>query len=85
MCNRHKSERTSGPDPETSLVTELFHPQRDDWAKHFAWSVDGSQIAGLTATGRATISLLQMNRPQLIRTRRLWVALGEHPPAFDHQ
>jgi hypothetical protein len=83
MCNRHKSDHISAVDPDTGNVTDLFHPQRDDWASHFAWSVDGSLLVGLTPSGRATIEALRINRPQLVRTRRLWILLGEHPPAFD--
>ena len=41
---------------------------------------DNTTIIGLTAIGRATIDALQMNRPQLLRVRRMWVKMGEHPP-----
>ena len=37
------------------------------------------ELAGLTATGRATIAMLRMNRTQLVRVRLLWVQLGQHP------
>jgi len=83
MCNRHKSDRMSAVDPTTGEITDLFHPQRANWTEHFAWTVDGSLLVGLTATGRTTIDALRMNRPQLVRTRRLWIALGEHPPSLD--
>ena len=83
MCNRHKAERISAIDPATGTGSDLFHPQREEWASHFAWSVDGSLLVGLTPSGRATIEALRINRPQLVRTRRLWIALGEHPPTFD--
>ena len=83
MCNRHKADRTSAIDPTTGEVVDLFHPQRDKWLDHFAWSADGSQLVGLTAQGRATVAALRMNRPQLVRTRSMWVALGEHPPQID--
>jgi hypothetical protein len=29
---------------------------------------------------QATIEALRMNRPALIRLRRMWVQMGEHPP-----
>lgn len=82
-CNRHKADRTTEIDPVTGQVVNLFHPQQDNWRNHFAWSTDGSEIVPRTAAGRATVHALRMNRPQLIRTRRLWVALHEHPPAID--
>jgi hypothetical protein len=49
------------------------------WTDHFTWSEAATEIAGLTAVGRATIAALRMNRPQLIRVRRMWVAMNEHP------
>jgi hypothetical protein len=83
MCNRHKADRTSVVDPVTGVMTDLFHPRSDEWSVHFAWSVDGRLLVGLTPSGRATIEALRINRPQLVRTRRLWILLGEHPPSFD--
>jgi hypothetical protein len=34
-------------------------------------------------TGRATIYALKINRPQMVRVRRMWVAMNEHPPNLD--
>ena len=82
-CNRYKADRTTAQDPESRNEVSLFHPQRDNWASHFAWSEEATVIVGLTAIGRATIAALHMNRPQLIRVRRMWVAMGEHPPTMD--
>jgi len=79
-CNRYKADRTIAPDPATGREAPLFHPQRDEWKHHFAWSEDGTRIVALTPTGRATVAALRMNRPPLVRVRRMWVALGEHPP-----
>jgi hypothetical protein len=61
----------------------LFHPQQNRWHEHFSWNEDGTQIVGLTPTGRATIAALKMNRQQMIRVRRMWVAMNEHPPDLD--
>jgi len=61
----------------------LFHPHRQVWEEHFTWSEDGTELVGLTPVGRATIAALNMNRPQLIRVRRMWVKVGEHPPKFE--
>lgn len=81
-CNRYKADRTNVEDPVTGVHVALFHPHRDTWQDHFAWSEDSTEVAGLSATGRATIAALRMNRAQLIRVRRMWVAMGEHPPHF---
>jgi hypothetical protein len=47
---------------------------------HFAWSDDFLLIVGLTATGRATIDALQLNRPELFKLRGALLLIGEHPP-----
>jgi hypothetical protein len=82
-CNRFKADRTTAADPVTQQDVPLFHPQRDHWGDHFAWNEDATAINGLTPTGRATIAALRMNRAQLIRVRRMWVAMREHPPERD--
>ena len=82
MCNRCKAYRTTAVDPAIGREVPLFHPQHDDWTNHFAWSEDGARIVALTPTGRATVAALRMNRPQLIRMRRMWVAMGGHPPGL---
>lgn len=79
-CNRYKSDRTFGAGDEETRMTSLFHPQRDAWNDHFSWSENATELIGLTLSGKVTIDTLRMNRPQLIRVRRLWVAMGEHPP-----
>jgi len=80
MCNRFKSDSASHIDPVTAAVVPLFHPQQQAWTDHFVWSEDGSEIIGRTPEGGATISALKMNRAAVIRVRRMWVELGEHPP-----
>lgn len=75
-CNRLKGSRQESADPESGSSVSLFHPRRQLWIDHFEWNHDRSVIVGLTATGRATTRALQMNRPQLVRLRRLWLRLG---------
>ena len=79
-CNRHKATRQRAIDPETGQEVALYHPQRDVWGEHFVWLEEGAVLEGLTPEGRATIHALEMNRAQLVRVRRLWIKLGEHPP-----
>ena len=84
-CNRFKADRTMARDPVSTRDVRLFHPQRDVWAEHFAWTEDASEIAGLTAIGRATVAALRTNRSQLVRVRRMWRVMGEHPPDIDRR
>jgi len=82
-CNRYKSDLVLAKDPISGLEFRLFHPQQDHWLDHFSWNDDATGILGLTPVGRATIEALKMNRPQIIRVRRMWVAMNEHPPDID--
>ncbi|MEO0885152.1 MAG: HNH endonuclease signature motif containing protein [Cyanobacteria bacterium J06648_10] len=79
-CNRYKAARRTGLDPQTDQIVPLFHPQQQSWNKHFSWSADSTQISSLTPTSRATCTALKMNRDPLLRVRKMWVKLGEHPP-----
>jgi hypothetical protein len=80
-CNQRKSDRLVAWDPITETMAPLFNPRRQSWGEHFAWSPEGDRIIGLTPIGRATRSALDLNHPPLVRARRLWVAVGWHPPA----
>jgi 5-methylcytosine-specific restriction endonuclease McrA len=82
-CDRYKADRTTATDPETQQAVDLFHPHRDVWSDHVSWNDDATEIVARTPAGRATIAALRMNRPQLTRVRRIWVAMSEHPPDFD--
>ena len=79
-CNGAKYNKTRALDPATRKLVPLFHPRRDNWHEHFAWSPDQLQIIGLTPTGRATISELDLNREGVIRLRLLLTLNREHPP-----
>lgn len=83
LCNSHKSNRTHWPDPETGELVSLFHPNEHRWREHFGWAENGATIYGKTATGRCTVIALDMNHPDIVATRRRWIAVGWHPPRED--
>ena len=68
-CNLRKGPNLTGIDPQTGEVVRLFHPRGDVWSDHFSY--EGSAVAGATAVGRTTVSLLQMNDPERRRVREL--------------
>jgi hypothetical protein len=45
--------------------------------------LDGTEIVGMTAIGRATCLALNMNNSLIVEARRRWVAVGWHPPPED--
>ena len=79
-CNGFKLAFQAAIDPNTGEMAPLFHPRSGQWSDHFSWSEDGILILGLTPVGRATVARLQMNRPQVVEARRLWVQANWHPP-----
>ncbi len=79
-CNGAKGARIGVKDPQTIRWIPLFHPRRQRWSRHFRWNRDFSQIIGHTVCGRATVEVLEMNRPRLVQMRRHWRILGLHPP-----
>jgi 5-methylcytosine-specific restriction endonuclease McrA len=79
-CNGRKHAKVKAPDPLTGKSVRLFNPRRQRWSDHFAWSENDTLIIGLTATGRATVEALQVNRLELINLREAFRILKLHPP-----
>jgi len=80
LCNDHKNDRIAALDPLHGDIVRLFDPRHQLWFDHFAWTTAGDQIVGITATGRATVTALNLNRPSLVVARQAWVTVGWHPP-----
>ncbi len=79
-CNNHKYNKIESYDPATNQRVPLFHPREQKWSDHFIWNDDYSLVIGITATGRATVEALQLNRDGLVNLRRVLYKMGEHPP-----
>jgi hypothetical protein len=80
LCNGHKADRVAAIDYPTGEVVRLFDPRHQVWRDHFAWTLGGGHIVGLTPVGRATVVALTLNRPSLVKARQLWAVAGRHPP-----
>jgi hypothetical protein len=78
-CNLCKSSNLTGIDRRSGRLVSLFNPRRQSWKRHFRWR--GPVLVGITATGRATIAVLDMNNPQRIELRRHLIAAGVFPDA----
>ena len=77
-CNSHKGPNVGGIDPKTRKLTQLFHPRRMKWHRHFRWN--GAQLVGRTSVGRATVVVLAMNHPDLVAVRQSLIDEGHFPP-----
>lgn len=72
FCNQHKGPNIAGRDPLDDTLTPLFNPRQHDWEEHF--TLFGPEIFGLTAIGRATVRILNINDSKRMELR---AALGE--------
>jgi hypothetical protein len=79
-CNNYKHVSTTAIDARTGRSVPLYNPRTDDWEAHFRWSPTSVRIIGRTAVGRAMVQALRLNRPNLVRARRIWARTGLHPP-----
>ena len=67
-CNRHKGTDLGSFDPATNDFSMLYHPRTQHWQEYFA--LDGTRTEGLTAEGRTTVRLLQLNSAERIAERQ---------------
>src|SRR6266545_7763235 len=65
-CNEFKGAQTTAIDPVTLEQFGLFNPRRQIWSEHFRWNDEGTEILGLTPTGRATVVALRLNHPVVV-------------------
>jgi hypothetical protein len=77
-CSLRKGARQKLEDSETGEVVSIFNPRRQVWKEHFDWN--GVQVVGLTATGRATVQALDLNRATMLAIRTQEELFGRHPP-----
>jgi len=76
-CNRYKGPNLSSIDPETKQLVPLFNPRAGNWDEHFDFG--GVSVTGITATGRATVRLLEMKDENRMLLRATLLEHGEIP------
>jgi hypothetical protein len=67
-CNRHKGSDVASFDPQTGVLTPLFNPRSQHWSQHFR--LEDETLIGLSAEGRTTVRLLQLNAADRLSERR---------------
>ncbi|PSB18879.1 HNH endonuclease [Phormidesmis priestleyi ULC007] len=77
-CSLRKGARQELKDLQTGETVTIFNPRQQIWREHFRW--DGVNVVGLTATGRATVEALDLNRATMLAIRAEEELLGRHPP-----
>jgi 5-methylcytosine-specific restriction endonuclease McrA len=66
-CNFYKGTNLSAIDPATGDIVPIFNPRKDPWEQHFILA--SGRIHGISAMGRATVRLLNMNSPARVELR----------------
>ena len=77
-CSLRKWARQASIDPETGEEVSLFNPRMQLWVEHFRW--ESETVVPLTATGRATVAALALNRSVILAIRREAMIRSRHPP-----
>ena len=76
-CNRFKGSDIASIDPTTGELAPLFNPRKEQWSDHFR--LNGGEIVGVTAAGRATERLLKYNLRERVETRTTLAQSGRYP------
>ena len=76
FCNQSKGSDVGSIDAETSEYVRLHHPRRDGWMEYFQIDDGTGKILGISAVGRVTVRLLQMNRSAYLPERLLLLRAG---------
>jgi hypothetical protein len=77
QCNRFKGSNVATPDPQSGEIVPLFNPRTQAWRDHFR--LDGPVIVPLSALGRATERLLQLNQIDRVLLRKALIAVRRYP------
>ncbi len=77
QCNRFKGSDIAAPDPVSGDIVTLYNPRTMNWGDHFR--LDEPRIIPLTASGRATERLLQLNQIDRLLLRKELLVKGRYP------
>lgn len=79
-CNAFKGSDIASVDwSKDESIVPLFHPRRDTWDEHFRLDTLTGKLLPLTAAGRVTAHLLQLNQSERIVDRKLLIEANRYP------
>jgi excisionase family DNA binding protein len=81
FCNRAKGTDLASLDPLDGSLTPFFNPRTQRWSDHF--QLIDAELVPLTAIGRVTIRIFQINHPDRIAERRLLISAGVYPVSLS--
>lgn len=79
-CNRYKGSDIGSLDVDSEDFTRLYNPRKDKWSEHFR--LDNNKIIPLTAIGRVSVFLLQVNSEEQLARRTPLIGLKRYPCTF---
>ena len=83
-CNARKWKHVEAADSVTGQLTPLYNPRIHPWIEHFRWSpTDPAVIEAISAIGRVTLVVLDLNSREHLTIRALLGTLALHPPPED--
>ena len=78
VCNRAKGTDLASIDDLSGKIVRLYNPRIDLWEDHMELQSDGS-VSAKSSIGWVAISLLKLNRPELLEIRKQLARLGRRP------
>ena len=82
QCNRAKGSDIASLDPLTGILTPLYNPRTQQWHEHFQFR--GAIIEPLTAIGRVTAKLLNLNNTARVSIRENLLSSEDNSQDFIH-
>jgi hypothetical protein len=76
-CNRYKGSDLGSLDPESGELVPFFNPRSQIWEEHFV--LNGAEIVPLTAEGRVTVKIFQLNDADRLLERQLLIKVNRYP------
>ena len=76
LCNRAKGTDLGSIDAQSGQLTPFFHPRQQTWPEHF--ELEEATIVPLTAEGRVTVAILQLNHRDRLRERQQLQQTGRY-------
>jgi hypothetical protein len=59
-------------------IYPLFNPRQQNWHRHFHW--EGTMLMGKTFSGKVTVQVLNINKPDRVMLRDNLLVEGRFPP-----
>ena len=77
MLQLQQGPNISSLDPDAKRIVPLFNPLTQQWNRYFR--LNGPRIEPITASGRETADLLQLNTASRLQEHVVLISVGHYP------